>query len=72
MFQAMKRIAASVPLRRTGTKDDVANLCLFLASPMASYISGTVIPVDGAWSLAFAGTEFDAFASQPEREVSNG
>jgi NAD(P)-dependent dehydrogenase (short-subunit alcohol dehydrogenase family) len=36
-----------VPLGRFGTKNDVANLALFLASPLASYISGAVIPVDG-------------------------
>jgi NAD(P)-dependent dehydrogenase (short-subunit alcohol dehydrogenase family) len=36
-----------VPLGRFGTKQDVANLALFLASPLASYISGAVIPVDG-------------------------
>ena len=36
-----------VPLGRLGRFDDVANLVLFLASPLASYISGAVIPVDG-------------------------
>jgi NAD(P)-dependent dehydrogenase (short-subunit alcohol dehydrogenase family) len=36
-----------VPLGRFGTKEDVANLALFLASPLASYITGAVIPVDG-------------------------
>ncbi len=44
----------SVPLRRLGQTEDVANLCLFLASPMASYVSGAVIPVDGGWSLGGA------------------
>lgn len=38
----------SIPLRRTGKPEDVANLCLFLASDMASYISGQVINVCGA------------------------
>jgi NAD(P)-dependent dehydrogenase (short-subunit alcohol dehydrogenase family) len=41
----------SVPLKRFGTKDDIANCCLWLASPYASYVSGAVIPVDGGWSL---------------------
>ncbi len=59
--EGMKRLAPnaettqivtdSVPLKRFGTKDDIANCCLWLASPMASYVTGTVIPVDGGWSL---------------------
>ena len=32
------------------TKQDVANLVMFLASPSAAYITGAVIPVDGGWS----------------------
>ncbi|SMF04691.1 NAD(P)-dependent dehydrogenase, short-chain alcohol dehydrogenase family [Alteromonadaceae bacterium Bs31] len=44
----------SVPLRRLGRAEDVGNLCLFLSSPMASYVSGAIIPVDGGWSLAGA------------------
>ncbi len=44
----------SVPLKRLGTPDDVANLCLYLGSEMASYVSGAVIPVDGGFSLAGA------------------
>lgn len=61
---AMERVAATVPLRRNGTKQDIANMCLFLGSQMASYVSGAVIPVDGAWSLNLSGTSFDGFAAQ--------
>jgi NAD(P)-dependent dehydrogenase (short-subunit alcohol dehydrogenase family) len=53
--EAAQAIARSVPLRRFGSKQDVANLVLFLASPWASYISGAVIPVDGGWSSSGAG-----------------
>jgi NAD(P)-dependent dehydrogenase (short-subunit alcohol dehydrogenase family) len=49
--QARQMITASVPLKRLGKAGDVANLALFLASPMASYITGAVMPVDGGWSL---------------------
>ncbi len=37
----------AIPLKRAGEPEDVANLCVFLASDMSSYISGQVIPVDG-------------------------
>lgn len=36
-----------VPLGRIGQPQDVANAVLFLASPLADYITGQVIPVDG-------------------------
>jgi len=38
---------AGIPLKRGGSPEDVANACVFLASDMASYITGQVIPVDG-------------------------
>lgn len=37
----------AIPLKRGGETEDVANLCVFLASDMASYITGQVIAVDG-------------------------
>jgi 3-oxoacyl-[acyl-carrier protein] reductase len=37
----------SIPLKRGGTPDDVANACLFLASDESAYITGQVIPVCG-------------------------
>jgi len=39
--------AQAIPLKRGGETEDVANACVFLASDMASYITGQVIPVDG-------------------------
>lgn len=41
-------LIASIPLRRVGEPEDIANACLFLASDMASYITGAVLSVDGA------------------------
>jgi 3-oxoacyl-[acyl-carrier protein] reductase len=36
-----------IPLHRGGTPEDVANVCLFLASDLSSYVSGQVIHCDG-------------------------
>jgi NAD(P)-dependent dehydrogenase (short-subunit alcohol dehydrogenase family) len=41
------REAANRPLARIGRPDDIANAVLFLASPMANWITGTAIVVDG-------------------------
>ena len=43
-----EEIRRDIPALRWGTVGDVANACLFLSSDLASYISGTVLSVDGA------------------------
>lgn len=37
----------SIPLRRGGTPEDVANACVFLACDMSAYVTGQVLNVDG-------------------------
>ena len=44
----VSRISADIPLGRIGDPVDIANAFLFLASPLASYITGTILSVDGA------------------------
>jgi NAD(P)-dependent dehydrogenase (short-subunit alcohol dehydrogenase family) len=45
--ETREQIEQTVPLRRIGRPDDVAGLTLFLASRAGSYLTGTVIPLDG-------------------------
>ena len=40
-----------IPLRRGGTPDDVADVAVFLASNLSSYVSGQVIQVDGGMNM---------------------
>jgi NAD(P)-dependent dehydrogenase (short-subunit alcohol dehydrogenase family) len=45
---ALKR---AIPLRRSGTPEDVAELVAFLVSPAAAYITGQSITIDGGMSI---------------------
>jgi 3-oxoacyl-[acyl-carrier protein] reductase len=42
-----EEIVNQIPLRRVGTVGDVAGVILFLASPLADYLNGTIIDVNG-------------------------
>ena len=45
--EALKAWNEAIPLRRGGTPEEVAKVCLFLASDLSSYVSGQVLQVDG-------------------------
>ena len=49
--EARERAIRSVPLGRYGTRDELADLALFLSTPAASYITGSVYHCDGGTSL---------------------
>ena len=39
----------SVPLHDRGTATDIGNAVLYLASPLAGFVTGITLPVDGGW-----------------------
>jgi NAD(P)-dependent dehydrogenase (short-subunit alcohol dehydrogenase family) len=52
---AQQKLAAVVPLRRLGSVDDIGQVAVFLASPLASYVTGTVLVADGGQNLLGSG-----------------
>ena len=61
--EARQTLIASVPMGRMGTVDDIGQAAVFLASPLASYISGCVVVCDGGSNLAGSG-RFNATAEK--------
>jgi len=59
---AIAAVGATVPLGRMAEPDDVADACLFLASPLASYVSGSNLLLHG-------GGELPAYLSAADPEV---
>jgi NAD(P)-dependent dehydrogenase (short-subunit alcohol dehydrogenase family) len=59
-----KAFARGIPLRRFATKDEIADLALFLSSEAAKFITGAVVVCDGGQSLAGLGINMMA-AMQP-------
>ncbi|HBG23809.1 MAG: 3-oxoacyl-[acyl-carrier-protein] reductase [Bacteroidetes bacterium RIFOXYA12_FULL_40_10] len=49
--EVKKLWAEQIPLRRGGSAEDVANVCLFLASELSSYVTGQVISVCGGMKM---------------------
>ncbi|MDD2584494.1 MAG: 3-oxoacyl-[acyl-carrier-protein] reductase [Bacteroidales bacterium] len=49
--EVRKQWAEKIPLRRGGTPEDVANVCLFLASDLSSYVTGQVISTCGGMKM---------------------
>ena len=56
---ARERVIQSVPLRRMGTKDEIADLAIFLCSEAAAYITGSVYQCDGGTALGGRSTIFE-------------
>lgn len=47
--EARQQMLASIPLHRFGEPEEIANVILFLCSPLASYVTGQTIHVNGGW-----------------------
>ncbi|MGK9170829.1 SDR family oxidoreductase [Inquilinus limosus] len=62
--QARALVQRSVPLGRMGTAEDIAAACRLLSSPLAAFITGAVLPVDGGWSLGGAAASMGLIAEQ--------
>ncbi len=49
--QMLEGITKNIPMKRLGTTEEVANLCLYLCTPLARYITGETIYIDGGQKL---------------------
>lgn len=70
--EALCKVEESVPVGRLGTTEDIARLALVLASPLADYVNGAVLPVDGGWSLAGFGRLMQELHGRPVEEGGGG
>jgi NAD(P)-dependent dehydrogenase (short-subunit alcohol dehydrogenase family) len=48
-----ERILSSIPLKRPGTPQEIANAALFLASEDSNYVTGSILVVDGGWTAGY-------------------
>ena len=67
---AKQAIVAAVPVGRMGTVDDIGQTAAFLASPLASYISGCVVVCEGGSNLA-GSARFNAGAEKMLQQMSS-
>jgi 3-oxoacyl-[acyl-carrier protein] reductase len=49
--EVKKAWADTIPLKRGGTPEDVANVCVFLASDLSSYVTGQTLHVCGGMNM---------------------
>jgi 3-oxoacyl-[acyl-carrier protein] reductase len=52
MADPRDRLLSRIPLGRMGTAEEVAHAYVWLASPLATYVTGQTIVVDGGWQVS--------------------
>ena len=60
----MDQLRRAIPLGRLGTADDIGQLSVFLASPLAAYITGALIVADGGQNLPGSGAWTQLIAAE--------
>jgi NAD(P)-dependent dehydrogenase (short-subunit alcohol dehydrogenase family) len=50
----LESILSHIPMKRPGTPEDIAYGALYLASDAASYVTGSILVIDGGWTCGFA------------------
>ncbi len=63
--EAREACRKTVPMQRFGSVTEIGNAAMFLSSDAAEYVSGVVLPVDGGWAVAGAGSAALAAALMP-------
>ncbi|MBK8183385.1 MAG: SDR family oxidoreductase [Candidatus Competibacteraceae bacterium] len=61
---SMDQLRRAIPLGRLGTADDIGQLSVFLASPLAAYITGALIVADGGQNLPGSGAWTQLIAAE--------
>jgi len=69
--EGVASVASTVPLGRMGTPSDIAGLCLLLASPLASYVSGAVLLAHGGGEWPAYLRSLEQLAGEPRDESSD-
>jgi NAD(P)-dependent dehydrogenase (short-subunit alcohol dehydrogenase family) len=65
--EARNLVSRAMPLGRWGSVEDIANACMWLASPLATYVTGAVLPVDGGSSIGAASAAMSATFDRPDQ-----
>lgn len=66
------RLQGAIPLGRYGTVDDIGQMAVFLASPLATYVTGTLVVVDGGQNLPGSGVFSQMVMEAMSRRQRNG